>query len=126
MPTTRRGRIKLPSECGAVRAGSSVIEDRQGYYEGMVQRTRHLIVMGMSAGGIETLRTVLGGLPPDFGAPICVVMHTPPDSPGVLADILNRFGSLPSVAARRAERLQPGRVYVAPPDCHLIIEPGIV
>jgi two-component system chemotaxis response regulator CheB len=92
----------------------------------MAQRTKHLVVIGTSAGGIETLRTIVGGLPSDFAAAICVVMHTPPDSPGVLAGILSRVGPLPAIAARRAERLQPGHIYVAPPDCHLVIEPGIV
>src|SRR5687767_3108840 len=82
--------------------------------------------MGASAGGIEALRLVVGGLPPDFPAPICVVMHTAPESPGVLAGILSRSGALPAVSPASGERLQPGRIYVAPPDQHLLVEPGVL
>jgi two-component system chemotaxis response regulator CheB len=87
---------------------------------------RKIVVVGTSAGGIETLRALVGRLPHDFAAPICVVMHTAPDSPGVLAEILSRAGSVPAVNARSAERLVPGRIYVAPPDRHLTVEPGRV
>jgi two-component system chemotaxis response regulator CheB len=85
-----------------------------------------VVVIGTSAGGIETLRTLMTALPADFAAPVCVVMHTAPQSPGVLAEILSRAGRLPAVNARNAERLTPARVYVAPPDFHLTIEPGRV
>jgi two-component system chemotaxis response regulator CheB len=54
------------------------------------------------------------------------VMHTAPDSPAVLADILNRSGGLPAANARSRERIRPGRIYVAPPDYHLLVEPGVV
>jgi len=53
-------------------------------------------------------------------------MHTAPQSPGVLHQILTRAGSLPAVSPRDAERLKPGHIYVAPPDFHLILEPGRV
>jgi two-component system chemotaxis response regulator CheB len=53
-------------------------------------------------------------------------MHTAPDSPGVLADILDRAGALPASHARNRERIRPGHVYVAPPDYHLLVEPGVV
>jgi len=65
-------------------------------------------------------------LPADFPAPVCIVVHTAPHSPGILGEILNRAGPLPSANAANLERLQPGRIYVAPPDCHLVIEPGKV
>ena len=41
-----------------------------------------IVVIGASSGGIEALRQLIGGLPPDFPAPICVVLHTSPQSPG--------------------------------------------
>jgi two-component system, chemotaxis family, protein-glutamate methylesterase/glutaminase len=85
---------------------------------------QRLVVIGTSAGGIETLRVIVEALPPGFAAPIAVVMHTAADSPGLLHEILNRRGTLPAVQARDRERIQGGRVYVAPPDFHLIIEPG--
>ncbi|HJQ33565.1 MAG TPA: chemotaxis protein CheB [Pyrinomonadaceae bacterium] len=85
---------------------------------------RDIIVVGTSAGGVEALRTLVGGLPKDFPGSVFVVMHTAPDSPGVLAQILDRWGPLPADNAHNHERIQPGRVYVAPPDRHLLLEPG--
>jgi two-component system chemotaxis response regulator CheB len=86
----------------------------------------HIVVVGTSGGGIEALRTLVSGLPADFQPPICVVLHTSPQAPGILADILNRAGPLNATNAVNGERLQPGRIYVAPPDYHLIVEPGKV
>ena len=83
----------------------------------------HLVVIGASAGGIEALREIVRGLPRDFPAPICVVIHSAPQSPGLLPDILSRAGVLPAVTARDKQRLDPGRIYVPPPDYHLIVEP---
>jgi two-component system chemotaxis response regulator CheB len=89
-------------------------------------RTKHVVVVGASAGGIEALRALASGLPVDFPAPVCVVIHTSPQAPGMLDSILSRSGRLPATNARDRERLEPGRIYVAPPDCHLLVEPGRV
>lgn len=88
--------------------------------------TKDIIVVGASAGGIEALRTIAGGLPKDLPASVFVIVHTSPESPGILADILARAGALPASSAVDGERIQPGRIYVAPPDRHLIIEPNRV
>lgn len=82
------------------------------------------MVIGASAGGIEALRSVLAELPSDFPAPICIVLHISPQSPGVMAQILQRTARLPVSMAVEGCRLQPGHVYVAPPDRHLLVEPG--
>ncbi|HEY0171969.1 MAG TPA: chemotaxis protein CheB [Pyrinomonadaceae bacterium] len=87
---------------------------------------RDIIVVGTSAGGVEVLRTLVGGLPADFPGSVFVVMHTAPDSPGVLAQILDRWGPLPARSAENRERIRPGHVYVAPPDRHLLLEPGVM
>ena len=89
-------------------------------------QTKHLVVIGASAGGIEALRELVRRLPADFAAPIAVVLHSSPESPGVLHEILSRSGSLQAVNPHDGERLQAGRIYVAPPDFHLLIEPGRV
>ncbi|MCU1383048.1 MAG: CheB methylesterase [Acidobacteria bacterium] len=83
-----------------------------------------VIVIGTSAGGLDALRTLIAALPPNFPAPIAIVMHTAPQSPGVLAGILARIGRLPAVNVTGVERLTPGTIYVAAPDCHMVIEPG--
>ena len=87
---------------------------------------KRLIAIGASAGGIEALRTIAGSLPADFPAPICVVLHTSPTAPALLSGILDRAGPLRAVAAHSGARLKPGTIYVAPPDRHLIVEPGKV
>ncbi len=87
---------------------------------------KDIIVIGTSAGGIEALRVLVGGLPDDLAASVFIVLHTSPDSPGMLADILNRFGKLPATTARDGERIRPGRIYVPPPDRHMLLEPGVV
>ena len=89
-------------------------------------RTNHLVVIGGSAGGIDALREIVRGLGEDFPAPICVVLHTSPQAPGVLDAILSRAGKLDATNARDRDKLEPGRIYVAPPDFHLLVEPGIV
>ncbi len=85
-----------------------------------------IVVVGTSAGGVEALRELVGGLPKDFPGSVFVVMHTAPDSPGVLAQILDRAGPLPVANAANHDAIRPGRVYVAPPDLHMLLEPGRV
>lgn len=85
-----------------------------------------IVVIGTSAGGLDALRTIAAALPADFPAPIAVVMHAAPDSPGVLPDIISRAGPLDAVRARDRDRLVPGRIYIPPSDTHLLIEPGRV
>jgi two-component system chemotaxis response regulator CheB len=85
---------------------------------------KDIVVIGTSAGGIEALRYLAGALPTDFPAPIFAVVHTSPESPGVLAAILERAGPLPAVCVKTSEVIQPGRIYVPPPDHHLLVQPG--
>jgi two-component system, chemotaxis family, protein-glutamate methylesterase/glutaminase len=89
-------------------------------------RTKYIVVIGASAGGLETLRELVAALPADFAAPICLVLHTSPQAPGVLDSILSRAGKLPASNARDRERLKAGHIYIAPPDFHLLVEPGVV
>ena len=83
---------------------------------------RDLVVIGASAGGVETLRLVVAGLPPDLRAAICIVLHIAPRSPSALGGILQRAGPLPCRPARDGDVLEPGRILVAPPDHHLVVE----
>jgi two-component system, chemotaxis family, protein-glutamate methylesterase/glutaminase len=88
------------------------------------QPQRDVVVVGASAGGVEALTTIVGGLPEDFRAAVCVALHLPQGATSALASILDRAGPLPARSARDGEPLQPGTVLVAPPDHHLILEPG--
>jgi two-component system, chemotaxis family, protein-glutamate methylesterase/glutaminase len=85
---------------------------------------KRLIVVGASAGGIEALRTFVAELPATFPAAICVAVHVSPESPGILPEILDRLCRLPVAHACNGQRLQSGRIYIAPRDRHLVIEPS--
>jgi two-component system chemotaxis response regulator CheB len=87
-------------------------------------RPRNMVVLGASAGGVEALRRVVSGLPPDLPAAVCVVLHIAPGGPSALAGILGRCGPLPCRAVRGRERLREGEILVAPPDRHIMIESG--
>jgi two-component system chemotaxis response regulator CheB len=81
----------------------------------MPPRDRDLVVIGASAGGVETLKRVVAGLPADLPATICIVLHIAPASPSALASILQRAGPLPCRSARDGDPLDPGVLLVAPP-----------
>lgn len=82
-----------------------------------------VVVIGASAGGLTPLRSLLSGLTPDFSAAVLVVLHRPPSSPSLLAEILTRSGGMAASNAEDGDRLAPGRVLVAPADRNLIVEP---
>jgi two-component system chemotaxis response regulator CheB len=84
--------------------------------------TRDTIVIGASAGGVEALSTVVAALPANLAAAVFIVLHIRADAPSLLPVILARQSRLPVSAAQNGERITPGRVYVAPPDMHLLIE----
>ena len=88
--------------------------------------SRNIIVVGASAGGFEALKTLVGSLPRDFGATVFIVWHISPDVRGVLPQVLNRFNTLPAAHPFDGETIAPNRIYVAPPDHHLLIEEGRV
>jgi two-component system chemotaxis response regulator CheB len=82
----------------------------------------NLIVIGASAGGIGPVRTLLSKFPKTIPAAICVVVHTSPDGPGMLATVLNRATDLTVVSPEGEMAIRDGHVYVAPPDYHLIVD----
>lgn len=87
---------------------------------------RDLVVIGASAGGIEALQQVCSGLPAKLKAAVMVVIHTSPHSTGLLPRLLSRVGPLEAAHPEDGGLIQNGRIYVAPPDFHMIVEPGSV
>ena len=81
-----------------------------------------LFAVGGSAGALEALQKIVRALPSDFPAPICLVLHVSPESPGLVPEILSRAGPLPAKHAEDGEPTHAGRIYVAPPDHHLLID----
>ncbi|HYO15951.1 MAG TPA: chemotaxis protein CheB [Thermoanaerobaculia bacterium] len=84
--------------------------------------TRDIILLGASAGGVHALSEVVGRLPPNLPASIFVVLHIAPHGQSALPAILSRSGCLPASHPSDGELIQPGRIYVAPPDRHLLID----
>jgi two-component system chemotaxis response regulator CheB len=84
------------------------------------------MVIGTSSGGVEALRRLAGDLPPDLPAALFVVMHVPEWAPSGLPGILSRAGPLKAVHPEDGDRIEKGRIYVAPPDFHLLVERGRV
>jgi two-component system chemotaxis response regulator CheB len=86
--------------------------------------TRNIIVVGASAGGFEALKKLVAGLPADLEASIFIVWHMSPDVRGVLPQVLNRENTIYAAQPYDGEAIEPRRIYVAPPDRHLLIEKG--
>jgi two-component system chemotaxis response regulator CheB len=84
--------------------------------------SKDIIVIGTSAGGIAALIEMVGTLPPDLDATIFIVQHILPSSSSMLPHILNRNGPLLATHALDGEKFQKNRIYVAPPDHHMILE----
>lgn len=85
---------------------------------------RDIIVIGGSSGALAPLKAIARGLPADFAATVFIVTHVSPDHESLLPAILQHHGNLPAVMATQGEVIRRGRIYVAPPDYHLIIEAG--
>ena len=84
-----------------------------------------LIAIGASWGGLRAVGDLLAGLPDDFAPPIVVAQHRTPDSSqDALAGILSRHTPLPVRDAGDKDPIEPGHVYLAPPDYHLMVEAG--
>jgi two-component system, chemotaxis family, protein-glutamate methylesterase/glutaminase len=84
---------------------------------------RDIAVIGGSAGSLDVLCTIARGLPADLPATLFVVMHTSPQGESLLPELLSRRSALPAVHAVDGEPIVPGRIYVAPPDHHLLVYP---
>ena len=87
--------------------------------------SQDVIVVGASAGGVEALVTLVRGLPVDLPASIFIVLHIGLTS-SRLPEILTRAGRLPAVHPANGDAIRNGTIYVAPPDCHMLVEPGHV
>jgi two-component system, chemotaxis family, protein-glutamate methylesterase/glutaminase len=87
---------------------------------------RDIVVVGASAGGVEALSALFWDMPPNLPISFFVVLHRSPHSRSWLPSILGRTARLPAEHPRDGEKIRPGRIYVAPPDFHLILGEGVV
>jgi two-component system, chemotaxis family, protein-glutamate methylesterase/glutaminase len=82
---------------------------------------RPVVVVGASLGGVDALRTLGRHLPADFAAPLIVVLHVGAHS-SILPDLITRAGPLRARHVHQGMTLEPGEIYIAPPDHHVLIE----
>jgi two-component system chemotaxis response regulator CheB len=85
-----------------------------------------MIVIGASAGGVEALKHLVSLLPADLPAAVFVVLHVPAHGNSALPYILTRAGLLQAVHPKDGQAIQKGRIYIAPPDTHLLIKQGYI
>ena len=85
--------------------------------------TRDIIVLGGSTGAIEALQRLCADLPADLPAAVFSVLHVG-HGPDLLASMLDQAGPLPAVTAEDGVLIERGKVYVAPADHHLILQPS--
>lgn len=82
-----------------------------------------VVAVASSAGGVSALGRVLAPLPEDFAAAILVVQHVDPRHRSLLVEILSRRSALTIMQAETGVAIGPGKVYIAPPDRHLLLDP---
>lgn len=80
------------------------------------------VVAGVSTGGVEALKLMLGGLPTDFPLPVMVVAHISPEADNGLALLLDDLCRIRVKEAVELEEATAGTVYLAPPNYHLLVE----
>lgn len=80
------------------------------------------VAVGCSTGGLAALERFLPFLPADFPAVVVVVMHTAPESRNLLVDLLARRCAMAVKEAEEKEIARPGKIYIAPPGYHLLVE----
>lgn len=83
-----------------------------------------IIVIGTSWGGLSALQNILGNLPADFVVPIAIVQHRHKESDTTLGQSLQKQTLLPIREVEDKDEILPGWIYIAPPDYHLLVEPG--
>ena len=81
------------------------------------------VVIGASAGAVEALSAILPTLPHDYPLPLLVVVHLPPDTRSILANLFRSKCRLEVREAEDKEIIRSATTYFAPPDYHLLVEP---
>lgn len=90
-----------------------------------LQTGSRLVVIGASLGGVAALPVLLSGLPKDFPCPVLVAMHIDAHR-SELPHLLNAQCAMPAAHAADGDMLQPGRIYIAPPDHHMLVDGPVV
>lgn len=90
------------------------------------KRVFRVVVLGVSTGGVQALKRLLGAFPADFPLPILIVQHISPEAGNGLARLLDELCAIRVKEADEEETMEPGCVYLAPPNYHLLLEKDAV
>ena len=101
----------------------SCVEEGQGR---VVLKRNDIVTIGASSGGVNALISLVRSLPPDLPAAVFVVIHLSEGFPSALHRILNRAGPLAAAHPKDGDQIESGRIYVAPPGFHMLLEPVLV
>jgi two-component system chemotaxis response regulator CheB len=82
------------------------------------------VVIGVSSGGVQALKLLLGQLPANFPLPVLIVQHISPDAGNGMAKLLDSLCAIRVKEADEQEPIEPETVYLAPPNYHLLVERG--
>ncbi|WP_245912195.1 chemotaxis protein CheB [Brunnivagina elsteri] len=80
-----------------------------------------IVAIAASAGGLKAVSEVISTLPANFPVPIAIVQHLDPKHRSMMADILSRRTKLQVKQAQDKELMNPGTIYIAPPNYHLLV-----
>jgi two-component system chemotaxis response regulator CheB len=83
-----------------------------------------VVVCGASAGGVEALSGLFKALPAELPAAFLVVLHIPAHAQSELGRVLSRATTMPITMPKDGAAIEPGHIYVASPDRHLLVENG--
>ena len=83
-----------------------------------------IVLVGTSWGGLAALRTLVAGLPTSLTMAVTIVQHRHKDSDHLLRSLLQEQSVLTVCEVEDKMPIERGRIYVAPPDYHTLVEPG--
>src|SRR5262245_26927036 len=83
---------------------------------------RDVLAIGASAGGVEALQYLAARLPADLPATVLMTIHIGGHRPSAMDQILTQAGPLPATFAKDGDIAKKGRIFVAPPGRHLLLD----
>lgn len=93
----------------------------------LARTVRDIIVIGASRGGIQTICTLLGGLPRGLKASVLIALHASQQTPRFLTHNLGQCTALRVLYGEEGQAIERRHVYIAPPDYHLaVVVPGVL
>ncbi len=90
--------------------------------KGIELGTYEAVVIGVSSGGMDALSVLLPLLPEEFALPVIIVQHQHPHSDDFMVRHFHAICQVPVKQLEEKEHIEPGVVYIAPPNYHLLIE----